>query len=184
MSKYLAAALLTTALFTCTASAQTTTNKTTAADSAAADRAAASHREGEWRASKLVGVNVYNDANEKIGDINDVILDKAGKVENVILGVGGFLGMGEHYVAVAYDKLKWSNEPPRSTTVSNTTTSTATRPASNVDSNARTAADGTTRTTGAATTTEDRKANGYWYPDHAVYNATKDQLKAMPQFKY
>jgi sporulation protein YlmC with PRC-barrel domain len=184
MTKYLAAALLTTALFTCTASAQTS-NKT-AADSAAADRAASSHKEGEWRASKLVGVNVYNDANEKIGDINDVILDKAGKVENVILGVGGFLGMGEHYVAVAYDKLKWSNEPPRSTAASNTTTSTATRPASNAGSNARTAADGTpTRTTGVATTTaDDRKANGYWYPDHAVYNATKDQLKAMPQFKY
>ena len=114
MTKYLAAALLTTALFTCTASAQTTSNKTAATDSAA------SHREGEWRASKLVGVNVYNEANEKIGDINDVILDKAGKVENVILGVGGFLGMGEHYVAVAYDKLKWSNEPPRSTTASTT----------------------------------------------------------------
>jgi sporulation protein YlmC with PRC-barrel domain len=183
MTKYLAAALLTTALFTCTASAQTASNKTAAADSAAADRAA-SHKEGEWRASKLVGVNVYNDANEKIGDINDVILDKAGKVENVILGVGGFLGMGEHYVAVAYDKLKWSNEPPRSTTAS-TTTSTTNRPATNVDSNARTAADGTATTTGAGTTTaEDRKANGYWYPDHAVYNATKDQLKAMPQFKY
>ena len=179
MTKYLAAALLTTALFTCSASAQTTSNKTPAADSAVS-----SHREGAWRASKLIGVNVYNDANEKIGDINDVILDKSGKVENVILGVGGFLGMGEHYVAVAYDKLKWSNEPPRSTTAS-TTTSTTNRPATNVDSNARTAADGTARTTGAATTTaEDRKANGYWYPDHAVYNATKDQLKALPQFKY
>jgi sporulation protein YlmC with PRC-barrel domain len=164
MTKYLAAALLTTALFTCTASAQTTSNKTAVADSAAS-----AHREGEWRASKLVGVDVYNDANEKIGDINDVILDKSGKVENVVLGVGGFLGMGEHYVAVGYDKLKWSNEPPRSTTASSTT-STTSRPAT---------------TTGAATTTaEDRKANGYWYPDHAVYNATKDQLKAMPQFKY
>jgi sporulation protein YlmC with PRC-barrel domain len=183
MTKYLAAALLTTALFTCTASAQTAANKTAAADSAAADRAV-SHKEGEWRASKLIGVNVYNDANEKIGDINDVILDKAGKVENVILGVGGFLGMGEHYVAVAYDKLKWSNEPPRSTTAS-TTTSTTNRPATNADGTARTAANGTATTTGAATTTaEDRKANGYWYPDHAIYNATKDQLKAMPQFKY
>ena len=182
MTRYLAAALLTTALFTCTASAQTASNKTVAADSVAA--AASSHKEGEWRASKLVGVNVYNDANEKIGDINDVILDKSGKVENVVLGVGGFLGMGEHYVAIAYDKLKWSNEPSRSTTAS-TTTSTTNRPATNVDSNARTAADGNARTTGAATTTaEDRKANGYWYPDHAVYNATKDQLKAMPQFKY
>jgi sporulation protein YlmC with PRC-barrel domain len=166
MTKYLAAALLTTALLTCTASAQTA-NKTAAADSAAAT--ASSHKEGEWRASKLVGVNVYNDANEKIGDINDVILDKAGKVENVILGVGGFLGMGEHYVAVAYDKLKWSNEPPRSTTASSTT-STTNR--------------GTATTTGAATTADDRKANGYWYPDHAIYNATKDQLKAMPQFNY
>ncbi len=180
MTKYLAAALLTTALFTCTASAQTASNKTAAADSAVS-----AHREGEWRASKLVGVNVYNDANEKIGDINDVILDKAGRVENVVLGVGGFLGMGEHYVAVAYDKLKWSNEPPRSTTASTTTSYTTNRPATNVDSSARTAADGTARTTGSATTTaEDRKANGYWYPDHAIYNATKDQLKAMPQFKY
>jgi sporulation protein YlmC with PRC-barrel domain len=44
-------------------------------------------------------VNVYNEANEKIGDINDVVLDKSGKVEKVVLGVGGFLGMGEHYVA-------------------------------------------------------------------------------------
>ncbi len=181
MTKYLAAALLTTALFTCTASAQTSSNKTAATDSVAAT---SSHKEGEWRASKLVGVNVYNDANEKIGDINDVILDKSGKVENVVLGVGGFLGMGEHYVAVAYDKLKWSNEPPRSTTAS-TTVSTANRPATSADTNARTAMDGTARTTGAATTAaEDRKANGYWYPDHAIYNASKDQLKAMPQFKY
>ena len=180
MTKYLAAALLTTASFTCTASAQTVLSKNT-------DSAVSAHKEGEWRASKLVGVNVYNEANEKIGDINDVILDKAGKVENVVLGVGGFLGMGEHYVAVAYDKLKWSNEPPRSTTASTTTsTSTANRPVTNADSSARTGMDGAARTTGAATTTtaEDRKANGYWYPDHAVYNATKDQLKAMPQFKY
>jgi sporulation protein YlmC with PRC-barrel domain len=180
MTKYLAAALLTTALITGAASAQTSTaNKTTATDNAAT-----MHREGEWRASKLVGVNVYNDNNDKIGDINDVILDKSGKVDNVILGVGGFLGMGEHYVAVAYDKLKWSNEPPRSTTASSTT-STNTSPATNADSNARTTADGTPRTTGAATTTaNDRKAEGHWYPDHAIYNATKDQLKAMPQFKY
>ena len=54
------------------------------------------HKEGEWRASKLAGVDVYNEANEKIGDINDVILDRSGKVANVILGVGGFLGLGEH----------------------------------------------------------------------------------------
>ena len=104
MKKYLAATLLTTALITGTAWAQTPpANKTVSADTPAS-----MHREGEWRASKLVGLNVYNDNNEKIGDINDIILDKSGKVENVVLGVGGFLGMGEHYVAVSYDKLRWS----------------------------------------------------------------------------
>src|SRR6195256_5499433 len=127
MSKYLAAVMLSTALFAGVASAQT-------ANKPAPDSAAVMHREGEWRASKLVGVNVYNEANEKIGDINDVILDKSGKVANVILGVGGFLGMGEHYVAVAFEKLKWVNEPVRSTTAS---PAPASAPATNVDSNAR-----------------------------------------------
>jgi sporulation protein YlmC with PRC-barrel domain len=178
VKKYLAAAMLTTALIAGGAVAQTSTGNKTAA----ADNAGPAHREGEWRASKLVGLNVYNDNHEKVGDISDIILDKSGKVDTVILGVGGFLGMGEHYVAVAYDKLRWSNEPARSTTASDTT-STANRPATNVDSSAR--GDATGRTTGTATTpAETRKANGYWYPDHAIYNVTKDQLKTMPQFNY
>jgi hypothetical protein len=79
-------------------------------------------------------------------------------------------------------KIKWVNEPVRSTTASKST-APADKPATNVDSNARTASDGTAKTTtGAATTTRSAKEN--WYPDHAVYNTTKDQLKAMPQFKY
>jgi PRC-barrel domain len=82
---------LATALMSGMAFAQTATNKvdTTITTSTM-------HKQGEWRASKLVGVNVYNEANEKIGDINEVILDKSGKVANVILGGCGFLGMGEH----------------------------------------------------------------------------------------
>jgi sporulation protein YlmC with PRC-barrel domain len=169
MTKYLAAALLTTVLFTCTASAQTTSTK-----AAAPDSAVSAHKEGQWRASKLVGVDVYNEANEKIGDISDVIVDKSGKVENVVLGVGGFLGMGEHYVAVAYDKLKWVNEPVRTST----TTPPADKPTVGVNN------------AGAATGEVNRSnrpvrvVNENWYPDHVVYNATKDQLKAMPQFKY
>jgi sporulation protein YlmC with PRC-barrel domain len=173
--KTIAAAVLAAALMTGVASAQTTTaNK--------AD-AATVHRDGERRASKLVGVNVYNDANEKVGDINDVILDKSGKASKVILGVGGFLGVGEHYVAVPFEKLKWVNEPVRSASTSNPP---ASAPATNVDSNARTASDGAARTTTgtAASTSASRETGRNWYPDHAVYNATKDQLKAMPEFKY
>jgi hypothetical protein len=89
--------------------------------------------------------------------------------------------MGEHYVAVAYDKLKWVNEPVRSASVASDRPATA--PATSVDSIARTTSDGSVRTTttGAASTTA---RNTNWYPDHVVYNATKDQLKAMPEFKY
>jgi len=155
-SKYLAAALLGTALLTGAAFAQNATTDRSNVNTAV-------HKEGQWRSSKLIGVNVYNDNNEKIGDINELIIDKSGKVDNVVLGVGGFLGMGEHYVAVPMEKLKWVNEPVR-------TSSTTTAPAdkSTVGANSRPA----------------RAADEKWYPDHAVFNATKDQLKAMPQFKY
>jgi sporulation protein YlmC with PRC-barrel domain len=174
--KYLAIALLATASVTGAASAQTATNQVDSTTTAT------THKEGEWRASKLTGVDVYNEANEKIGDINEVILDRSGKVANVILGVGGVLGLGEHYVAVAFDKLKWVDQPVTSTTAS-TTSAPANAPATSPPP------EGTTRTTttGAVTTTTTTtttSASKRWYPDHAVYNATKDELKAMPEFKY
>ena len=155
-SRYLAAALLGTALLTGAAyAAETTTTDRSNINTAV-------HKEGQWRSSKLIGVNVYNDNNDKIGDIQELIVDKSGKIENVVLGVGGFLGMGEHYVAVPMEKLRWVNEPVK------TSSTAAPADKSTVGSNNRPA----------------REANEKWYPDHAVFNATKDQLKAMPQFKY
>src|SRR6202790_4050411 len=74
---------------------------------------------------KGIGINVYNDNNETIGDIQELIVDKSGKVDNVVLGIGGFLGMGEHYVAVPMEKLKWVSEPVRT---SSTTTAPADKP--------------------------------------------------------
>ena len=171
--KCLAIAFLATASMTSAAAAQTATVESTTG--------ATTRKEGEWRASKLAGIDVYNEANEKIGDINEVILDRSGKVAKVILGVGGVLGLGEHYVAVAFDKLKWVDQPVTSTTAS-TTSAPANAPATT------SAPDGTTRTTtGAATTTTTTtttSASTRWYPDRAVYNATKDELKALPEFKY
>ena len=175
ISKWLAIAFLATASMIGAASAQTATNQVDSTTSAT------THKVGEWRASKLVHVDVYNEANEKIGDINDVILDRSGNVAKVILGVGGVLGLGERYVAIAFDKLKWVDQPVTLTTAS-TTSAPATAPATT------SAPDGTTRTTtGAATittTTTTTSASTRWYPDHAVYNATKEELKAMPEFKY
>ena len=60
-------------------------------------------------ASALLNENVVNANNETIGDINDVMLDRNGKVASVIVGVGGFLGMGEKDVALNFDQLKFTN---------------------------------------------------------------------------
>ena len=120
---------------------------------------------GNWRASKLMGLDVYNEANEKLGDINELILDKNGKVNAVVIGVGGFLGMGEHDIAISMDKIKFVEEPVRTSSTAPATT-------------------GRDTTTGAATTTARTADANDWMPDHAVMSGTKDQLKAMPQFKY
>lgn len=171
LMKSIAAGLAGTALLATVAFAQSpaTTDK---APTAATSPTVATSATGEWRTSKMDGVNVYNDANEKIGAISDLLMDKSGNVKLAVIGVGGFLGMGEHMVAIPFEKLKFVSEPVAST---NTAANTANRPAS------------TTTTTGAATTstttTTSSKASK-WYPDHAVFNATKDELKNMPEFKY
>jgi sporulation protein YlmC with PRC-barrel domain len=65
-----------------------------------------SHKAHEMRASKLIGTSVVNAANETVGDINEIVLDDQGRVAAVIIGVGGFLGMGEHEVALSFDSLR------------------------------------------------------------------------------
>jgi sporulation protein YlmC with PRC-barrel domain len=69
-----------------------------------------SHQANEMRASKLIGTKVANTANETIGDINEIVLDKDGKVAAVVIGVGGFLGMGEREVAVNFESLRMSRD--------------------------------------------------------------------------
>jgi hypothetical protein len=59
----------------------------------------------EWRTSKLVGAGVYGSDNKSIGDINDVIVAGDGNIKAVVVGVGGFLGVGEKNVAIPFDSL-------------------------------------------------------------------------------
>ncbi len=163
--KHITAALAGTALLASVASAQTPTTTTDRAITAPA--LSESSLQGDWRASKVVGLTVYNDNNENVGSINDLLTDRNGNIKAVVLGVGGFLGVGEHLVAVPLDKIKFVNEPVASG-------GTAGEPHSRP-----------TTTTGSTSTnaTGSSKSNP-WYPDHAVFNATRDELKAMPEFKY
>jgi sporulation protein YlmC with PRC-barrel domain len=149
-----------------------TTDRANMAPAAASD----SSFQGNWRASKVVGVSVYNDNNESLGSINDLLTDNTGNIKAVVIGVGGFLGVGEHLVAIPFDKIKFVNEPVAYTGVAGAPNAPGSRPASSTT----TGAAGTNTPPAAATTP---KSNP-WYPDHAVFNATKDELKAMPEFKY
>ncbi|HEY1944688.1 MAG TPA: PRC-barrel domain-containing protein [Roseiarcus sp.] len=90
---------------------------------------------GDMLSSNVVGLDVRNDQNNDIGKIQDVAFDSSKSVKGYILSVGGFLGIGTHYVAVQ----------PESVMI-------------RYDANAKT-----------------------W---RATMNATKDQLKAAPEFKY
>jgi hypothetical protein len=63
---------------------------------------------GEARASKVIGSTVYNDHDEKIGSIDDVLIAKDGRL-SAVLSVGGFLGMGSKYVEVQYSDLTFGN---------------------------------------------------------------------------
>jgi sporulation protein YlmC with PRC-barrel domain len=79
-----------------------------AAPQAAAPAAQATRhmREDQMRASKLIGSAVYDPSEQKIGTIDELVLNADGKVADVVLGVGGFLGAGEKRVAVAMADLK------------------------------------------------------------------------------
>ena len=86
-------------------------------------------------ASQIVGLNVYNENNKDIGEIKDIALGQNGETEAYVLSVGGFLGMGDHYVAVSPSAVKITYN------------------------------------------SSEKK----W---HASMNATVDQVKSAPEFKY
>lgn len=62
-------------------------------------------------ASTYIGQSVYNASDESIGEINDVIFTKDGSVEAAVIGVGGFLGIGEKNVAVPLDTITVADVP-------------------------------------------------------------------------
>ena len=64
--------------------------------------------EQELMATSLIGASVYNSADENLGDINDLVIGDNGQIEAVIIGVGGFLGIGEKSVGIAFGSLNKS----------------------------------------------------------------------------
>ena len=78
------------------------------------------------RSSKLIGVPVMGADITRIGETEELLVDTTGKVAGVVIGVGGFLGIGEKRVAVPFDKVLWNyGDPARSTAPSASVTAPA-----------------------------------------------------------
>lgn len=166
--KYVTAALLASSLLSAPAFAQSSAQQPAASKAPAAQ--AMTQELGSWRTSKMVGLNVYNSNDEKIGDINELITVASGRVDYVVIGVGGFLGMGERNVGLPWNQIKFVMEPRPAGKASMSTVQKST-------TGAGMAAETTTTTTTTATVNRE-------FPNHAVINMTKDQLAALPEFNY
>ena len=99
--------------------------------------------------------NVYDQNNNKIGQIVDLLMTKDGKIDKVVIGAGGFLGMGKHDVMVPFSSVKMVKEQDRS--ASNTTTGRNDRNARNANA-----------------------SNSY----RLTMDTSKDALKNQPGVKY
>lgn len=162
MRRTATALLFSTALFCAPALAQTTQGQssTPAQPQASAPAATAQpagskfvtdQQMGEFRVSKFMGVDIYGSDNEKIGDIKEILVDGQGDAKAIVIGVGGFLGIGEKNVAVPWSSVTWVNERPQARTAATTG-----GPAGPATTGAGTTAGGTPgagNTGGGATTT-------------------------------
>jgi hypothetical protein len=120
-----------------------------------------------WRASKLIGVAIHNLNGDKIGTIGELLLDRDGVAKVVVINTGGFLGIGRKTIGVAFSDLKWvSHEDAAPKTYNTPPTQPPILPLPS-RSEKKTPTDA---------------SRGY--PDHALLNMTKAQIKAAPAFGY
>jgi sporulation protein YlmC with PRC-barrel domain len=161
------------------------------------------------RGSQLMGIDVYGADNQKIGDIDEVLVDRQGKIHGLVVGVGGFLGIGQKDVAIPFDQVQWmTNQEAQAlnanqggygtNTAGGVTAPTAPAAgAANQPATTGSTAAGTTgspgaagtlggagtggTTAGAGTTTAGGDPNT---PARAMVKMTKADLQNAPEFRY
>ena len=149
----------------------------------------------QWRASKYVGTPIYGPGNRDVGKVTDILLSRDGKAQSVVIGVGGFLGLGQKDVAVPYGDVQFTDEPiapPPNPAPNNNLASTAPNP---------TGAPAASATSSVVPTPEvglgtpspampDTAAGGSGaahstaYPDHGTITMTAEDLKSAPAFHF
>jgi PRC-barrel domain len=142
------------------------------ADSGKPDTFVTEQAENQWRSSKLVGVTVYGPDQKKVGSIKDILVDHDGNAQVIVVGVGGFLGIGAKDVGVPFKAMQWrtegraaaTNPPPASTTGSGNGASPS--------------------ATSAPPANPAQIEASQGYPDMGVLSMTQAQLKDAPDFHY
>ncbi len=143
-------------------------------------------------ASELIGTRVVSANNESIGDINDVIVDRNGQVMAAVVGVGGFLGIGEKDVAVPFNSLEFANSQQAQAMDSRNAGNAGGNAAGNVNTTGSTATTGNTTagsgtagsTNMAANNTAGASGNNASsnQPERVILRMTKAELQAAPAF--
>jgi len=132
-------------------------------------------------ASDLIGTRVVGANNESIGDINDVIMDRNGQIMAAVVGVGGFLGIGEKDVAVPFKSLEFMNAQQAQAMNNNNggNNNVATTGSTTTGGTATTGAAGSSNQTAGNTNASSGNQN---QPERVVLRMTKDQLQSAPAF--
>jgi sporulation protein YlmC with PRC-barrel domain len=139
----------------------------------------------QMRGSELMGVDVYGSDNEKIGDIDELIVGQDGRLEAIVVGVGGFLGIGEKNVAIPFDQVEFLSERQveamnaSNRTAAGTTAGGVTTPAT--PGAGQPATTGSTNQPGMAAASADDDDNE---PERAMVKMTRAQLKDAAEFRY
>jgi sporulation protein YlmC with PRC-barrel domain len=157
------------------------------------------------RGSQLMGIDVYGADKQKIGDIDEVLVDRQGKIHGLVVGVGGFLGIGQKDVAIPFDQVQWlSNQEVQASsgnngqagsgtntaggvTVPSTATGGVNQPATTGNTATGTAG-GTAGGAAAGNTTAAGTTAGAGrdatMPARAMVKMTKADLQNAPEFRY
>jgi sporulation protein YlmC with PRC-barrel domain len=148
------------------------------------------------RGSRFIGLDVYGADNQKIGDVDEILVDRQGKVHGFVVGVGGFLGIGQKNVAIPFDQVQWMSfqevrasleadqsgygtNTAGSATVLSTTAGGATQQVTNISAGD---AGDATGTAGASDTSA--AGNDATTPARAMVQVTRADLQNAPEFRY
>jgi sporulation protein YlmC with PRC-barrel domain len=144
------------------------------------------------RGSKLMGIDVYGADNQKIGDVDEVLVDRQGKIQGIVVGVGGFLGIGQKDVAIPYDQVQWmSNQEVQAQNNqgggAGTGTNTAggvTTPNTPAGGAGQPATTGSTGGAGGTTAASGGSGSNDNMPARAMVKMTKADLQNAQEFRY